>query len=237
MLNFLGIGAQKAATTWLFANLDRHPEIAFPAGKEVHFWDRREGRPAQAWLELFEGVPEGIMAGEVTPAYACLDAPSIRAVRECAPGLRIFYSLRNPLERAWSAALMALQRSELELHEASDAWFVDHFRSAGSRARGDYLACLRAWRSSFPADQIHLVFHDEILSEPRQVLAGLAEHLGADPRFFDSVSDAQLRERVLEGKARQVRPSLLPVLHELYDEPIEALADFLGRDLEAWLRL
>src|SRR5262249_41035314 len=45
--DFLGIGAQKAATTWLYENLKRHPEIEFPAGKEVHFWDKREGRPAR----------------------------------------------------------------------------------------------------------------------------------------------------------------------------------------------
>ena len=40
MLNFLGIGAQKAGTTWLFENLKRHSQIDFPAGgKEIHFWD------------------------------------------------------------------------------------------------------------------------------------------------------------------------------------------------------
>ena len=57
MLDFLGIGAQKAATTWLYANLDLHPQIAFPAGKEVHFWDRREGREPEEWLKLFAELP------------------------------------------------------------------------------------------------------------------------------------------------------------------------------------
>lgn len=43
MLDFLGIGAQKAGTTWLYEKLRLHPDIAFPAGKEVHFWDQKYG--------------------------------------------------------------------------------------------------------------------------------------------------------------------------------------------------
>ena len=37
--HFLCIGAQKAGTTWLYANLRRHPEIWMPPIKELHFFD------------------------------------------------------------------------------------------------------------------------------------------------------------------------------------------------------
>lgn len=41
MPDFIGIGAQKAGTSWLFENLKAHPEVWFPAMmKEVHFFDR-----------------------------------------------------------------------------------------------------------------------------------------------------------------------------------------------------
>ncbi|MCB1382473.1 MAG: sulfotransferase [Notoacmeibacter sp.] len=40
MLDFLGIGAQKAGTAWLFYRLREHPEAWFsPGGKEIHFFD------------------------------------------------------------------------------------------------------------------------------------------------------------------------------------------------------
>jgi len=38
--DFLGIGAQKAGTTWLHANLSRHPEVWLPPLKEVHYFDK-----------------------------------------------------------------------------------------------------------------------------------------------------------------------------------------------------
>jgi len=39
--SFLGIGAQKCATTWLSHNLSRHPEIWMPPRKELHYFDYR----------------------------------------------------------------------------------------------------------------------------------------------------------------------------------------------------
>jgi hypothetical protein len=34
-----GIGAQKAATTWLFEQLNRDPRVHLPLPKELHYWD------------------------------------------------------------------------------------------------------------------------------------------------------------------------------------------------------
>ena len=39
--DFLGIGAQKAGTTWLHDNLARHPQVWMPPIKEIHYWDHR----------------------------------------------------------------------------------------------------------------------------------------------------------------------------------------------------
>ncbi|MGR3762461.1 sulfotransferase family protein (plasmid) [Roseobacteraceae bacterium NS-SX3] len=40
MLDFLGIGAQKAGTSWLMGQLKQHPDIIMPpVGKEVHYFD------------------------------------------------------------------------------------------------------------------------------------------------------------------------------------------------------
>ena len=38
--DFLGIGAQRAGTTWLTVNLRQHPDIWMPYRKELHYFDR-----------------------------------------------------------------------------------------------------------------------------------------------------------------------------------------------------
>jgi hypothetical protein len=39
--DFLGIGAQKAGTTWLGRNLQAHPEVWMPRMKEVHYFEEK----------------------------------------------------------------------------------------------------------------------------------------------------------------------------------------------------
>jgi hypothetical protein len=50
--DFIGIGAQKAGTTWLHRNLQAHPEIFMPR-KEVHYFDRKINDPSNARTRLF----------------------------------------------------------------------------------------------------------------------------------------------------------------------------------------
>ena len=40
---FLSVGAMKAGTTWLYANLKRHPEIYFTPEKEIHYFSYISG--------------------------------------------------------------------------------------------------------------------------------------------------------------------------------------------------
>ena len=50
--DFIGIGAQKAGTTWLARNLQAHPEIHMPR-KEVHYFDRKMHDGSNALTRLF----------------------------------------------------------------------------------------------------------------------------------------------------------------------------------------
>lgn len=40
--NFLCIGAQRSGTSWLHANLRKHPEVWMPPIKELHYFDQKE---------------------------------------------------------------------------------------------------------------------------------------------------------------------------------------------------
>ena len=48
--NFLGIGAQKSGTTWLYQNLRRHPDLWLPPIKELHYFDRAPIYPSSSRL-------------------------------------------------------------------------------------------------------------------------------------------------------------------------------------------
>jgi len=231
MLHFLGIGAQKSGTSWLHALLCQHPSLRFPGVKEVHFWDQQRHLGLEWYRSLFAG-DDGRLAGEITPAYAILPPATIAEVQAAFPAVRLLYLIRNPLERAWSSAKMAVGRAEMRIDEASDQWFIDHFRSAGSMARGDYETCLRNWLARYPAEQVLVLRYEAIAADPAGVANACCDHL-AVPRF--DPLPATLRDRVFTGPPDRLRPSLWPVLADIYGPRIESLGRFLGTDLSAWL--
>ena len=233
MLSFLGIGAQKAGTTWLYEHISRHPQLAFPLGKETHFWDRPHDAAAiAAYLQHFSRAT-GI-AGEITPSYAALPSQTVREIYACNPELRLIYLIRNPMDRAWSSALMALQRAQMTLDEASDAWFSDHFHSAASLKRGDYQTCLETWRAVFPVEQLLVLFFEQIVREPETLLNRCFQHLGAAALEPEHLRRQGCREPVFTGPGYPLRPSLKPILHRLYQDKIEKLGVYLNTDLSGW---
>ncbi|MDZ7753987.1 MAG: sulfotransferase [Gammaproteobacteria bacterium] len=50
IVNFLGIGAPKAGTTWLWKQLNSHPQIWLPPRKEIHYFDRSTKYPTSSHL-------------------------------------------------------------------------------------------------------------------------------------------------------------------------------------------
>ncbi len=139
---------------------------------------------------------------------------------------------------------MALGRAQLHPHEASDQWFLDHFRSAASRERGDYAECLERWWSVFPREQLLVLLHDDIAEAPLLVLEALASHLHVDAADFARLPADDLAQVVVPAVApgdaapaagpKPARPSLVPALCEQYGPQIERLGRLLGRDLGFW---
>jgi hypothetical protein len=235
MLNFIGIGAQKAGTSWLYHMLSHHPQILFPAGKEIHFWDQQTHRGIQWYRDLFSGaLPPEIRQGEITPAYAFLSLESISDIKRLFPDLRLIYMIRNPIERAWSSARMALERAEMTLTEASDAWFIDHFRSQGSLRRGDYETCIRQWRAIFGSEVLLILRYEDISDSPRTLLRDCLVHIGVDSGWAATQPQDLVSRRVFSSERALIRPNLLLVLQEIYQPKISSLARYLNMDLSDW---
>ncbi len=225
MLDFLGIGAQKSGTTWLYETLLQHPKIAFPGGKEVHYWDQPNGRSIEWYSSIFDDGNS--INGDITPAYGILSPATIAQIYKSFPHLRLIYLIRDPAERAWSSARMALGRAEMTLEEASDQWFIDHFLSKGSLSRGDYETCIRNWRGAFPSERLLILSFDLIKKDPVLAANKVLCHVGLEP-YFEPSDAEQLSKKVFEGDGQAIRPSLLPTLEKLYRGKMTSFGAFLN---------
>ena len=240
--DFLGIGAQKAGTTWLYQHLAAHPQITFPAGKEVHYWDLlesgRRSEPSTWYLEQFtRPARPDVRMGDITPAYAVLQPETVARIAALLPRLKLIFILRNPMERAWSAALMALDKASMTLEEASDAWFLEVLRSHGSRLRSNYLRTLSIWTLYFESSRLLLLTFDELRQDPKCLLRRVAEHLAIDADYFERLPTELLRKPVFGGNfgtSVSVRPSLRSALCELYGADLDQLETDWRIDVTPW---
>jgi hypothetical protein len=233
MLDFLGIGAQKAGTTWLYEMLSTHPHVRFPQGKEIHFWNNRADRALSQYTATFDGKND-VKRGEITPAYALLDLKTIKEIFGLYPKARLFYSMRNPIDRAWSAALMLLSRMGMRANETPDSWFLQEFQSVDSLARGDYEACIRSWRAIYPASSLAIFQFEDIAMRPRDLMVELAKHIGLTTDHFKTLPMGMLTRKVFEGPPIVMPPHHRAWLEDYYRPKIQSLEAYLDIDLSHW---
>jgi Sulfotransferase domain len=211
---FVGIGTQKAGTTWWFGLIASHPGVALrdDLHKERHFFNRFAARSfgaeecAQygAWFPR----PSGTVTGEWTPDYLHLGwVPPLLA--QAAPRAKLLVLLRDPVERFRSGLV--------HYREHNGALTAEAYTDA--LARGFYAQALGEWTRHFPREQILVLQYERCVRDPWGELQRTYRFLDLTPYAPDGISD-----RVNEGRA----PLALPDdarrrLRELYAPDVVSL--------------
>ncbi len=98
---FLGIGAQKSATTWLYDILSDHPDVCLSEQKELDFFSHYFDFGYQWYERQFPVHGAECIAGEVSPSY--FHSPAVpERVHAYAPDIKLILLLREPVQRAIS---------------------------------------------------------------------------------------------------------------------------------------
>lgn len=233
MPDFLGIGAQRAGTTWLWAHLRRHPRIWTPGRKELHFFDRSVTDGAGWWDRLryaawfVPGRLRGRVVGEVTPAYATLPDDRVTLIATWMPRVKVIYLLRDPIERAWSQAAKGFVRwAGRDLAQATDDDLRAYFQLPEVKIRGDYAFAIGTWRRHFPADQTLVCVSENLFADPVGQLRAVFAFLNVDPAL--RLDAARLRAPIHAGRT----PPVPPVVREMLEPEMIAQRDALESMLE-----
>lgn len=236
--DFLGIGAQKAGTTWLAQQLSRHPALFLPEVKELHHFDRDHAHADLGAYQdaLRRGAAPGQLVGEITPAYAVLPQTDVEQIAALYPQVRVFFSLRDPVERSWSATRMEVgrvaQARGVELSQISTASLAWWSTSPEVQAKSDYATTIRRWRDALGDDRVHVILQDDIAADPVAVLTDLFAFLGVD--VPDDLDSWPLSDVVFSGAALDLPDPIRRLLVATHRSRVEALARLLDRDLSAW---
>lgn len=174
---FIGIGAQKCASTWIYSILKDHPEVSLGTPKEINFFSYYYDYGVQWYLKHFTPRPEARAVGEISPSY--FHEPTVpHRLKSSFPDVKILVSLRDPVERVISNHKHEVRtghfRGEdlsLEAGLANNPMYIE---------QGRYATHLSRWLEFFPQDQLLIILFDDVLAKPAAVAQTIYRFLGID---------------------------------------------------------
>jgi uncharacterized protein (TIGR03086 family) len=246
---FLIIGAQKSGTRWLRANLGKHRDI-YTAPQETQFFHspkRFENSGLQWYRAQFPEWAGERHVGEATPGYMMWRHRPDRVaerIKDTVPDARLIAVLRNPVDRAQSAMLHFVRQGEL----SPDAGLLDLVQEVPPErdtrclvSGGWYAASLKPYRELF-GDQLLVLLHDDVRTDPQRVYHRALMHIGAPMDYVPpDLGEVVFSNRSNAGQSTEAsngQPALSDDerqrLYAYFRQDVDALRKMIGRDLSRW---
>ncbi|MEM7655435.1 MAG: sulfotransferase [Bacteroidota bacterium] len=157
-------------------------------------------------------------------------------VREFLPEIRLVLMLREPVARAFSHHRMFVRFQEegrdfakgtRSFEEDMRAEMADDGQGGEFLAPGCYLRNLKKWEAVFPAEQVLVLFAEELDQQPQAVMDRLLDFLELPAHQYGEM----LQKRFNHAPPAAIPAEIAAELRAYYAPWNEALAEHLGRNL------
>jgi len=177
-ITFIGIGAQRCGTTWMYRCLETHPEICTSSIKETPFFST-EGNYRKGisyYRKFFSHCSDATKAvGEFNPHYLFEEEVANR-LHQTFPRVKILMSLRNPIEALYSLYLHEKHRG---VH-AFDTFEKYLEKKPEQISKFMYAQNIRYYLRFFDGNSMLIILYDDICKEPRLVMKTVYRFLGVN---------------------------------------------------------
>ncbi|MEL7166217.1 MAG: sulfotransferase [Pseudomonadota bacterium] len=184
--NFIYGGPPKAGSSWIYNLLGAHPEVFVPDGKYVQFFTDYHQRGLDWYARQYAGAgPQHKARCDLTTDYLFVPEAAERLATSI-PYAKIFFSLRNPVERDWSAYQHLLRVGMVSGGLEQEIDRAHRLLSACS----DYSAAIQRSWDLFGRENTLILYFDEIKSAPQAAADRLHDFLGVARRDLPSRNSA-----------------------------------------------
>lgn len=196
-VTFLGIGAQKCASTWVYKILQEHPDVFVSDPKELDFFSHNYNCGFQWYLKYFnEGIDKKIF-GEISPSYF-YDRSAPKRVFDYNPEMKIIITLRDPIDRAYSNHLHEIRIGH---YTGDDLSFEAGLENNPMYVyQSLYATHLKSWLEYFGKDQLLILIQEEIGNAPLESVIKTYDFLNIDkaykPDFLERRSNVSYSEKL-----------------------------------------
>lgn len=224
--DFIGIGAEKAATTWLWANLNAHAGIEMSQPKELNYFNIQFDKGNDWYQQHFRQSP-GCLQGEISPWYMDDEHCAARIAAVC-PNTRLLVMLRDPFERAFSHLLHDAQNAYGGIADLTASQLQDLASKSDDYVRRScYSQCLEPFFQHFDHQQIHVEFYDYVKTQPQQTIQNVYRFLHVDSDFTPEDCDRAV------NKSQNYRSVVLHRMASTVSQTAQAFP--VTRDIMNWI--
>jgi Sulfotransferase domain len=187
--DFIGIGAQRTGTSWIYACLYEHPRLCLPR-KEINFFSReRNWSRGFEWYEgIFAECPPNALAGEFCTSYLS-DTEAPERIRDRYPQVRLIVSLRHPADRAYSSYLNDIVAGAVPPTTGFREALQSHPEYVEA---GRYARYLTNYLDLFPRGQLLVSIFDDARRDPLGAIRETYRFLDVDPTFRPTMLDRRV---------------------------------------------
>ena len=226
--DFLVLGITKCGTSSLYQDMIQHPKILGAKKKELHFFDNdtRYAKNGIAWyVEQFPHKnTENDLIGEASPGYFWKQKCLRRIIQHC-PRTKFIVSLRNPIKRVISEYFRRKRRGEEKLpfdQAIRQPQKFEYYLGAGC-----YSEHLKRWFSCVPRNQIHLMFLEDMATDPKLEMNKVFKFLGLQKHTLHSYK----HKKKANYNLAEISPQTIEKLKRFYEPFNRELEKMLGRKL------
>ncbi|HEU6447549.1 MAG TPA: sulfotransferase domain-containing protein [Verrucomicrobiae bacterium] len=233
-ISFVIAGTIKGGTTTLDWYLRNHPQIGMCRVKEAHFFNNDDffqgSKPLyEKYHEQYTEVWLRKILGEATPNY--MSSPrAARRLYEYNPEMKLIFSLRNPVSRAFSHWNMNRQKGTESLP------FGEAIRRemSGNASRyvsvGLYAGQLECFWQFFPKEQTLIFQSEELRNNHHKVVNRVLRFIGLRER--KSIPMIEFHKRSYEAPMEEEDRKMM---RQIFRPEIEKLEKLLNWDCSNWL--
>ena len=254
-LDYMHIGASRAASSWLWRNLKPHPEIRNPTGgddvpkdKNVRFWNQDveiargrigKGKPLRWYKEQYRRVP-GQINVDMTDSNSWIPKERIQQISENFPDVKISYCIRNPIDTMWSHLYLRVSKFPNIDFMKEAATIREVGRSKYNKKKPINIP----WRPNVAYQQnyenwskyfdVYCFLFDDVIVNPKKIFQSIADMTNIDNTFWDDREDLiSLKQNASKGKPKMFKEFGEILLEELDDE-ITFIEEYFDRDFSHW---
>ena len=171
--------------------------------------NENRSKPLSWYVSHFAHCRPEQVKGEFSPPYMWDEAAPL-LIKTHFPEVKLLVSLRNPIDRAYSAHL------KRTFHKVEDRPFEQAIAELSVAVKyGFYAQQLSRYFDLFRRDQILVVFFEQITADPADGLKRVFEFLGVDPEVSIPAATMRTKVNAMESPRRDQKARRMSLIEQI----------------------